>query len=153
MSMSGDNGGSSSGGQGESPAANQGASTGNGPTPGEGKLTIVEGGSYSASEQNAARYMSEQGHDVTLRPPSGTRAGGGTSDLLVDGKPYDVYTPTTSNPDRIISAIAKKNTQAEGVVLDLTGSSVTRAQLGNVVARVQGAGATKITNVVIIGGQ
>ena len=86
-----------------------------------------------------------------LRSPVGTRAGGGTSDLLVNGMPYDVYTPTTSNPNRIVSAIASKNTQAQGVVLDLRNSPVTLEQLGNVLQRVRGAGATNITDIKIIG--
>jgi hypothetical protein len=72
---------------------------------------------------------------------------------LVNGVRYDVYTPRTAKPDNIISAIAKKNTQAEGVVLDLSHTSVTVAQLGNVLARVQGAGARNIRSVVIIGGR
>jgi len=88
---------------------------------------------------------------VVLRLPIGTRAGGRTSDLLVDGVPYDVYTPKTANPDRIVSAIAKKNSQASGIVLDLTETSVTPSQLGNILKRVQGAGATDIHDIVIIG--
>jgi len=71
--------------------------------------------------------------------------------LLVDAVPYDVYTPKTANPNRIISAIAKKNSQAQGIVLDLTETEVTPSQLGNVLERVQGAGATNIYEVVIIG--
>jgi len=55
---------------------------------------------------------------------------------LLDGRGYDIYTPTTVNPNRIISAIAKKNAQAEGVVLDLSATSVTRSQLGNILERV-----------------
>ncbi len=74
-----------------------------------------------------------------------------TSDLLVDGIPYDVYTPKTINPNRIISAIAKKNSQAQGIVLDLTETEVTPIQLGNVLERVQGAGATNIYDIIIIG--
>jgi hypothetical protein len=119
----------------------------------KGKLTVDPAGTYSASERAAAQHMADLGHDVTLRPPTGTRAAGGTSDLLVDGVRYDVYTPTTGNPNRIISAIAKKNTQAEGVVLDLSQSSVTQAQLGDALKRVQGAGATNIKNIIIIGGK
>ncbi|MEO5726951.1 MAG: RHS repeat-associated core domain-containing protein [Byssovorax sp.] len=118
-----------------------------------GTLHVVEGGEYSASELNAARFMSERGNDVVLRPPVGTRAEGGTSDLLVNGMRYDVYTPMTANPARIISAIAKKNGQAEGIVLDLSASSVTRDQLGNVVTRVHGAGAKNIKDVIIMGGK
>jgi len=60
--------------------------------------------------------MAAQGKKVELRSPVGTRVEGNTSDLLVDGVRYDVYTPTTGNAGRIISAIAKKNTQAEGIV-------------------------------------
>lgn len=105
----------------------------------------------SVSEFRAAEHMASIGHNVELRDPVGTRAGGGTSDLLVDGVPYDVYTPTSANPNRIISAIAKKNDQATGIVVDLSNSPVTREQLGDVLARVNGAGATNITDIVIIG--
>ncbi|WP_432803791.1 CdiA C-terminal domain-containing protein [Cupriavidus pauculus] len=75
---------------------------------------------------------------------------GETSDLLVNGVAYDVYTPTTSNPNRIVSAIASKNTQATDIVLDLTNSSVTPEQLGSILQRVRGAGATNITDIKII---
>lgn len=112
----------------------------------------MEGGSYSASELNAARTLAARGHNVVLRPPVGTRAAGGTSDLLVNGARYDVYTPTTANANRIISAIAKKNTQAQGVVLDLANTPVTSGELGNVLGRVQGAGATNIVDIIILGG-
>jgi RHS repeat-associated protein len=117
----------------------------------KGKLTTVEGGDYSASEKRAAQHMADLGNDVVLRPPTGTRAAGGTSDLLVNGVRYDVYTPETTKADRIISAIAKKNSQAEGVVLDLSNTSVTREQLGDVLKRVNGSGAKNIRDVVIIG--
>lgn len=95
--------------------------------------------------------MAAQGEKVELRSPVGTRAEGNTSDLLVDGVRYDVYAPTTGNAGRIISAIAKKNTQTEGVALDLSKSSVTREQLGDVLRRVNGSGAKNINDVVIIG--
>ncbi len=137
----------------ENPAEVAGATkaAGGGVAP-KGSLTIDPAGTYSASEEAAAQHMADLGNEVTLRPPTGTRAGGGTSDLLVNGTRYDVYTPTTGNPDRIISAIAKKNSQAEGIVLDLSQASVTQAQLGDILRRVQGAGATNIQNIVIIGG-
>lgn len=105
---------------------------------------------FSASERMAAQYMADLGNEVLLRAPVGTRAGGGTSDLLVNGVAYDVYTPTTSNPNRIVSAIASKNTQATGIVLDLTNSSVTPEQLRSILQRVRGAGATNITDIKII---
>jgi uncharacterized protein RhaS with RHS repeats len=117
----------------------------------KGTLTIMTGGRYSASEIAAAKHMHSQGNNVVLRPPVGTRANGGTSDLLVNGTSYDVYTPQTVNTNRIISAIASKNSQAEGIVLDLSQTTVTVEQLGNVLQRVQGAGANNIKNIVIIG--
>ncbi|SEU06738.1 hypothetical protein SAMN03159512_04839, partial [Pseudomonas sp. NFR09] len=117
----------------------------------KGVLRIDPNGKFTQSEINSAYYMAAQGKKVELRSPVGTRAGGNTSDLLVDGVRYDVYTPTTGNADRIISAIAKKNTQTEGVVLDLSKSSVTREQLGDVLRRVNGSGAKNINDVVIIG--
>ena len=104
-----------------------------------GKLTIIESGNYSTSEINAAKYMASQGYDVVLRPPKGTRRDGGTSDLLVNGINYDIYTPITNNPSSIIRAITKKNTQTLGVVLDLSNTSVTVDDLGNILARVKGA--------------
>ena len=116
---------------------------------GELKITAKNA---SISEVRAANYMRDKGFNVELRDPVGTRAGGGTSDLLVDGVAYDVYTPISTNPNRIVSAVAKKNTQASGVVLDLTETTVTQSQLGDVLKRVQGAGATNITDIQIIGG-
>ncbi|MNI56628.1 hypothetical protein D3C87_1015560 [compost metagenome] len=104
-----------------------------------GSLVIEEGGRFTASEISAAKYMQQQGNNVILRNPVGTRAGGGTSDLLVNGVNYDVYTPTTSNVSRIISAMASKNSQTTGIVLDLSKTSVTAEQLGNALARVRGS--------------
>ncbi|WP_434347080.1 hypothetical protein ACN6A1_01645 [Myxococcus virescens] len=127
--------------------------TGGGATGGNrGSLQVIPGGSYSPSELNSAQALADAGRNVVLRPPVGTRTAGGTSDLLVDGVRYDVYTPTTTNANRIISAIAKKNSQAEGIVLDLSQTSVTRAQLGNVLERVRGVGANNIRDVIILGG-
>ena len=122
---------------------------------GSGNLTILENGNYSASEINAAEYMANQGNDVVLRPPVGTRADGGTSDLLVNGVSYDVYTPTTNNPSAIIRAITKKNTQASGIVLDLSNTTVNQSDLGNILARVKGAienngGTCNINDIVVL---
>jgi hypothetical protein len=111
-----------------------------------GNLKILPG-TFSESETYAAMYLSQQGRNVILRSATGL---GRTSDLLVDGIAYDVYTPTTSNVNRIISSIAHKNTQATGIVLDLRSSSVTVDQLRNALIRVRGAGAKNITDIIII---
>lgn len=93
---------------------------------------------YSQSELQVAHYLAKQGHEVILRPPSGTRYEGGTSDLLVNGIPYDVFTPKTHHINRVVSAIAKKNSQAEGIVLDLTQTILTSSDFVNLLERVQG---------------
>jgi hypothetical protein len=115
----------------------------------QGKIKITAK-NPSVSETRAAEYMKNQGYKVELRDPVGTRAGGKTSDLVVNGKNYDVYTPKSSKPDRIISEAAKKNSQAEGIVIDLSNTNVTAEQLGDVLKRVQGAGATNIKDVIIL---
>lgn len=117
----------------------------------KGSLQIIgDAAKYSASELNAAQHIAKLGNSVILRPPSNVAR---TSDLLVNGMPYDVYTPITSNANRIISAIAHKSSQAQGIVLDLSRTSVTAQDLGNILARVQGTGAKNIVDIVIIGGK
>ena len=116
----------------------------------KGSLSIQKGGSFSASEIEAAKYMQNLGNKVVLRSPTGTRAAGGTSDLLVNNVNFDVYTPTTSNVGRVISAIAKKNSQTQGIVLDLSQTSINAKQLENILQRVQGAGAKNIKDIVIM---
>lgn len=81
----------------------------------------------------------------------GTRAAGATSDLLVNGARYDVYTPTTNNIDNIISQIASKGSQVQGggVIVDLGRTDVTAADLANAEARVRGI-TPNVTNVIIL---
>ncbi|GGH32964.1 hypothetical protein GCM10011418_46840 [Sphingobacterium alkalisoli] len=117
---------------------------------GTGSLIIEAGGNFSASEIAAANYMKSQGYRVFLRKPVGTRAAGQTSDLVVNGINYDVYTPVTSNVNRIVSAVASKNTQTTGVVIDLSETNVVSSQLSNLLQRVQGTGATNIKNIIIM---
>ena len=61
---------------------------------------------------------------MVLREATGT---GRMSDLLLEGVPYDVYTPTAGNLSRVVSAIAGKGSQVNGggVVLDLSKSRLT----------------------------
>jgi hypothetical protein len=79
-------------------------------------------GTFSASERAAAQHLYEQGYDVTLRSAVGARGAGGTSDLLVNGVSWDVYTPTTNNVNAIVSATARKGSQVPGggVIIDLS---------------------------------
>jgi contact-dependent growth inhibition (CDI) system CdiA-like toxin len=67
---------------------------------------------------------------------------GKTSDLLVNGVSWDVYTPKIKNVDRIVSAVASKGSQVQGgrVIIDLSQTSVTADQLVNIQARVANTG-------------
>ncbi|HMH33194.1 MAG TPA: RHS repeat-associated core domain-containing protein [Puia sp.] len=120
---------------------------------GPGSLIIEEGGAFSASEIRAAKYLQSLENDVVLRKPIGARSGGETSDLLVNGKlSYDVYTPNTKSLNRLVSAIAKKNSQATGVVIDLNNTTlkISNDQKANILKRVQNAGGTNIRDIIII---
>jgi hypothetical protein len=112
-----------------------------------GSLTVV-GDGFSESEQAVAQMLAEQGNEVVLREATGV---GPTSDLLVNGTPYDVYTPTTSSVDRIVSAVASKGPQVSGggVVIDLSNSSLTVADLGNILVRVQGV-TSQISHIIVV---
>lgn len=106
----------------------------------------------STSEIRAAEYMAAQGRNVVLRDPvEGAARGSGTSDLLVDGAQWDVYTPTSKNPQSIIRAIAKKGTQVQGggVVLDLSRTSVTAADLGDIMTRVTNS-TSRVSDVAVL---
>jgi hypothetical protein len=121
---------------------------------GGGRLTVVTGSQvFSESEIFSARYMAQRGNNVVLRPPSGTRAAGNTSDLIVNGRLYDVYTPTSSNPTRVLEGIQKKNSQLSsggGVVVDLRASPLSSGDFPDIVPRLQGSGRTNISDVVFI---
>lgn len=114
-----------------------------------GDLRVL-GSGLSASERGAAEALAGQGRSVVLREASGV---GPTSDLLIDGIPYDVYTPTTGNLDRIVSAIASKGSQVNGggIVLDLSKSPLTGVDQAALLARVQGV-TSNISDIIIVGG-
>jgi RHS repeat-associated protein len=126
--------------------------------PGLPPNVTIQPGEYTQSEIDAAIHMGNlrPASSVTLRPPTGTRAAtGATSDLVIDGVNYDVYTPTTGNAGRVVGGILDKNNQAQGVVVDLRQTTVASTDLGNVPARLQGAinaqnaknGTTKTLNI------
>jgi hypothetical protein len=107
---------------------------------------------YTDSEIDAAVYMARRGNDVTLRPPTGI---GRTSDLLVNGVPYDVYTPTSANANNIFDNMIKKNNQAEGLFVDLRYTTITPEDLGgsDVVKLLNESGASNIKYVVFYTGE
>jgi Contact-dependent growth inhibition CdiA C-terminal domain len=114
----------------------------------EGRLSVV-GGGFSDSERFAAEELRRAGREVVLREATGRER---TSDLLVDGIPYDVYTPRTSNINRIVSAISSKSSQVRGggVVLDLTHTVLTKEDMTSVLPRVRGV-TTSVSEIIVIG--
>ncbi|MCA9933101.1 MAG: hypothetical protein KC415_04220 [Anaerolineales bacterium] len=56
------------------------------------------------------------------------------------------------NPNRIVSAIAHKNSQAEGIIPDLRYMIVNLDDLRNILTRVRVAGAENIDSIFIIEG-
>ena len=115
----------------------------------QARLEVI-GDGFSASERSAAEFVADQGRNVVLREATGV---GRMSDLLVDGVPYDVYSPRTGNLDRIVGAIAEKGSQVRGggVVLDLSGSPLTASDVGDLLARVQGV-TGNISDIIVMGG-
>ncbi|MFD2768308.1 RHS repeat-associated core domain-containing protein [Micromonospora eburnea] len=106
------------------------------------RTLYVTAANPSASELRAAQYMLDRGASrVILRDPVGTRAGGMTSDLLVDGVNWDVYTPTSGTVKSILSKVAKKHDQVHGggVIVDLAEVDLSAEQFGdNALIRVKG---------------
>jgi hypothetical protein len=94
----------------------------------------------SASEIAGAEYMAGLGNRVTLRDPIGSRAGGQTSDLVVNGVPWDILTPTSDSVQAILNKAAKKHSQVHGggVLIDLSGTNLSAADFGNALARING---------------
>ena len=122
---------------------------------GAGALEVI-GDGFSASEKAVAQWLADQGDNVILREATGI---GRTSDLLVNGTPYDVYTPEAGTSIRnILSNAAGKWTQVNGggVVIDLNDTGLSAADFGDALARVNGFirawGGTPISNVTFYGG-
>ena len=128
-----------------------------------GNLTVEDPGNspYSAEEIRTANYIADHifngpNDSIILRPAQGERAPqGGTSDLLVNGKTYDILSPTTKNTDSIFRSVYNKNSQATGIILDLTDSAATPDRFSNLIGRLVGKAsqdgvALNITDVYII---
>jgi hypothetical protein len=121
-----------------------------------GNLTI-DGEGFSASEKAVAQYPARHGNDVVLREATGVER---TSDLLVNGTPYDVYTPEAGTSVRnVLSNVASKWTQVHGggVVVDLSNTDLGASDFGdNALARVNGFvnswGGTPLSEVSFYGG-
>jgi hypothetical protein len=95
-----------------------------------GSLDILDsaGVGFSDRELQVAQALSESGSRVLLRAKAGDQA---TSDLIVDGEYWDVYTLRTSSVNRIISEATHKGAQVQGggVAIDLTQSALREADL------------------------
>ena len=96
------------------------------------KALAAKYGDLSArGEIEAAKELRAQGRNVHFQTPTGQR-GPTTADFLVDGGPFDVYTPVTKNPDNIIKGIFNKDNQSPHIILNLRHTTVTLEELGGV---------------------
>lgn len=118
-----------------------------------------EAGEAAAAEIRAAKYLRSQGLNVHFQVPGAVRSGaGGTADLIVGGArragfggmPYDVVSPSSPQVKAVFRAIRNKNGQAPGIIVDLSRTSVTRYDLGDIMFRLRQAGATNIQNVIFL---
>lgn len=92
------------------------------------KALAAKYGDLSARyEIEAAKELRAQGRNVHFQTPTGQR-GPTTADFLVDGGPFDVYTPVTKTPDNII----KGKNQSPNIILHLRHTTVTLEELGGV---------------------
>jgi RHS repeat-associated protein len=115
--------------------------------PGSGGKLRVEGDGFSASEQSVAQRLYEDGHDVVLREATG---GERTSDLILDGENWDIYTPETGNVSRMVDSVASKGSQVRGggVVIDLSRSPLSSSDIpSNFLTRVQNI-TSRVSNVI-----
>jgi len=127
-------------------------------------LSITEAGGFNA-DGSPDRSASWPGRHLAARQPErphagvGGRVAVGVDDILSQAlngtttvtNTYDPTNLITNNPDNIILSIAEKGPQVQGggVVLDLSQTSVTAADLGNVMERVSGL-TPDVTNVVVL---
>lgn len=105
----------------------------------KGKITVQDGAKPDQNELRAGEGLSNSGHDVEHRATASDLGitGQRTSDLFVNGKPVDVYTPAIgTNTNKIATNIEKKAKQ--GNVLVQGDFSVT--QMDEIAARTFGKG-------------
>jgi hypothetical protein len=97
----------------------------------------------TTDELRVARVLYQRGNEVVLRAPAESAVGGGSSDLFVNGRRWDIFAPKTKSADRIVSALVtwRGQSPADGVVLDLTQTCVVAADLVGLEARLIGLGA------------
>jgi RHS repeat-associated protein len=112
----------------------------------------------SKGEIDVAELLKSEGvnvHFQTPTPPKGPPKFG-TADYLVGGEAgtgaggaaTDVLTPVTTEPNSVISSIVAKENQAPNIIVNMSATTVTEWELGDVMFRVrEGFGAKNIQSV------
>ncbi len=103
--------------------------SGRGPLQPRGNPTIIRANMDDSTiralkrENESAKLLAENGYDVYQNPG---HINGKYPDLLLEGKVFDVYSPSSSNPRNIAAAIESKvlSGQTNRIVLNLDDSSV-----------------------------
>jgi len=82
-------------------------------------------------ENESATTLANNGYQVVQNPP--TLPNGKNPDYIVNGQVFDAYSPSTSSVRNAASEIGNKisNGQTNNVVVNLTDSTITPAQLQN----------------------
>jgi hypothetical protein len=100
------------------------------------KARAAKAGDVSAlGEIEAAKVLRAQGRNVHFQTPTGLR-GPNTADFLVDGVPFDVFTPVTKTPGNVIKGIFNKDNQAPNILLNMRHTPVRVDELGDILHRV-----------------
>ena len=85
----------------------------------DGVFVLLES---SATERGIANVLSEQyGKMVELVPKVDYPPGIQTPDYLIDGKQYDLKSPTGTSKNLLYNMVAKKKKQASNFIFDITG--------------------------------
>lgn len=105
----------------------------------------------TTDELRVARVLYQRGNEVVLRASAESAVGGGSSDLFVNGRRWDVFALKTKSADRIVSALAARRGQSptHEVILDLSQTCVVAADLVGLEALLIGLGAAPGDIVVI----
>ena len=104
------------------------------------------GDSSAVAEIEAAKALRSEGRNVHFQEAAGDRGVKGlrTADLLVDGSPgtgaggtpYEVYSPETASIGGVVRGIRGKIAQSDRFILDLSRTTLTDADLAQLIGRV-----------------
>jgi hypothetical protein len=111
---------------------------------------VIDAAQATDAEIAAAVAVSKSGRGpVVLRDPIDGRR---TSDLLINGVPYDIYRPKAGTSTTAMKRyMGTKNDQCSGIVLDISQTDLPLSAFEGMLKRVRNDGALNITEIIIVG--